>query len=187
MASPRIPRPHRALIATLLIGATALAGCGGETPSGTPGPPTTLAAGATTAASTTTMVTGVHVADSKLGPILVDGRGRTLYGFTKDTDGKPTCSGGCLNAWPPLIVEGTTLPAGLDPAVFSLVTGTEGQPQLKAGAWPLYLYAADTAPGDVKGQGSGGVWFVVNGQGQLNRSTGATTTTTAAAGGAYSY
>jgi predicted lipoprotein with Yx(FWY)xxD motif len=187
MASPHIPRPHRALIATLLIGATALAGCGGETPSGTASPSTTLSAGPTTAASATTMATAVvHVADSKLGPILVDSHGRALYGFTKDADGTPTCSGGCLNAWPPLTVEGSGLPAGLDPAVFSLVTGTEGQQQLKAGTWPLYLYAGDTTPGDVKGQGSGGVWFVVDGQGQLNRSTGATTTT-AAAGGAYSY
>jgi predicted lipoprotein with Yx(FWY)xxD motif len=186
MASPRIPRPYRALVGTLLIGATALAGCGGGTPSGTPSPSTTVAAGAPAAASTTTVATaGVHVTDSKLGPILVDGHGRTLYGFTKDADGKPTCSGGCLNAWPPLIVEAGTLPAGLDPAVFSLVTGTEGQQQLKAGAWPLYLYAGDTTPGDVKGQGSGGVWFVVDGHGQLNRSTGAATTTVA--GNAYSY
>ena len=32
---------------------------------------------------------------------------------------------------------------------------------LKAGAWPLYRFAGDAAPGDTNGQGSGGVWFVV--------------------------
>jgi predicted lipoprotein with Yx(FWY)xxD motif len=115
----------------------------------------------------------VHEADSKLGRILVDGDGRTLYGFTKDTDGKPTCSGKCADAWPAVIVEDGKLPAGLDPAVFSLVARPDGKQQLKAGKWPLYRFSGDAGPGEVNGQASGGVWFVVDGKGALNKGAGA--------------
>jgi predicted lipoprotein with Yx(FWY)xxD motif len=109
----------------------------------------------------------VREADSPLGKILVDAEGNTLYGFTKDTEGKPTCAGACANTWPAVIVEDGKLPAGLDPKVFSLVTRTDGKKQLKAGKWPLYRYSGDEGPGDTNGQGSGGVWFVVDGKGGL--------------------
>jgi predicted lipoprotein with Yx(FWY)xxD motif len=120
-------------------------------------------------------------ADSKLGRILVDGGGRSLYGFTKDTDGKPTCQGACATTWPAVIVDDGKVPAGLDPAVFSVVARPDGKQQLKAGKWPLYLFSGDSAPGDVNGQGSGGVWFVMDGKGALIKGTGsgAPTTTTA--------
>lgn len=45
---------------------------------------------------------GVTVADSPLGKILVGAQGRTLYAFTKDTAGKPSCYEGCAAKWPPL-------------------------------------------------------------------------------------
>ena len=38
---------------------------------------------------------------------------------------------------------------------------------LKVGKWPLYRFAGDAAPGDINGQGSGGVWFVVGADGKL--------------------
>jgi predicted lipoprotein with Yx(FWY)xxD motif len=96
----------------------------------------------------------------------------TLYGFTKDTDGAPTCQGDCANAWPPLLVDGAELPDGLDPAVFSVVERPDGTSQLVAGAWPLYRFAGDAAPGDTNGQGSGGVWFVVDPVGGLIKDAG---------------
>ena len=37
----------------------------------------------------------------------------------------------------------------------------------KAGDWPLYRFAGDQAPGDVNGQGSGGVWFAMAPDGTL--------------------
>ena len=43
--------------------------------------------------------------DPVLGNILVDGRGFTLYMFTKDEAGKSNCTGGCLQVWPPLCVR----------------------------------------------------------------------------------
>ena len=104
----------------------------------------------------------VFIGETPLGVALTDADGFTLYGFKNDGDGHPTCNDACADAWPPLLVEGDTLPEGLDPAVFSVVDRDDGSHQLKAGKWPLYRFAGDAAPGDVNGQGSGGVWFVLD-------------------------
>jgi predicted lipoprotein with Yx(FWY)xxD motif len=110
----------------------------------------------------------VQVGSSPLGDILTDGEGNTLYGFTNDEDGVPTCTGDCAGTWPAHLVEGEpVIGANLDPGVFTLVDGAEGGKQLKAGKWPLYRFSGDAAPGDVNGQGSGGVWFVVATDGSL--------------------
>jgi predicted lipoprotein with Yx(FWY)xxD motif len=45
----------------------------------------------------------VSVASTRLGRVLVDGRGHTLYLFAKDTREKSTCNGACAAFWPPLI------------------------------------------------------------------------------------
>ena len=109
----------------------------------------------------------VEVADSDRGQILVDANGFSLYGFTDDVDGIPTCEGGCAGAWPPVLVESSALPAGLDPDVFSVVARPDGTQQLRAGVWPLYLFAGDTAPGQTTGHLSGDVWFLAAPDGTL--------------------
>lgn len=38
----------------------------------------------------------------EMGDILVGSNGLTLYIFDRDTEGVSNCSGGCLNAWPPV-------------------------------------------------------------------------------------
>jgi predicted lipoprotein with Yx(FWY)xxD motif len=109
-----------------------------------------------------------QLADSPLGQILVDANGNTLYGFTNDADGVSTCTGDCAATWPAHLIDGAPAPSQpLDPALFTVVDGAEGGQQLKAGKWPLYRFAGDSAPGDVNGQGSGGVWFVVGADGSL--------------------
>ncbi len=103
---------------------------------------------------------------SELGQILVDEAGLSLYGFLNDAEGMPSCFDACADAWPPLLVPSGELPVGLDPAVFSVVPYGDGF-QLKAGKWPLYRFAADGAPGDINGQGSGDVWFLARPDGGL--------------------
>ncbi|MET0325759.1 MAG: hypothetical protein ABW219_11085 [Ilumatobacteraceae bacterium] len=117
-------------------------------------------------------VAPASVTSSELGDIMVDESGMTLYGFTKDANGTPTCQGDCADAWPPLLVDSAELPEGLDPAVFTVVERPDGGFQLKAGKWPLYRFAGDAAPGDTNGQGSGGVWFVVDAAGGLIKNAG---------------
>ena len=108
----------------------------------------------------------VATADTDLGTILVDASGMTLYGFTDDSSGEPTCVEGCADAWPPALVEGDPQVGDLDASVFTVVEHPLGS-QLKAGDWPLYTFSGDTAPGDTNGQGSGGKWFVVAVDGTL--------------------
>jgi predicted lipoprotein with Yx(FWY)xxD motif len=109
----------------------------------------------------------VAVGATDAGDVLVDEAGLSLYGFLQDADGIPTCEGACADAWPPVLVDSTDVPAGLDPEVFSVVEGPGGTLQLKAGKWPLYRFAGDGQPGDINGQGSGDVWFLARPDGGL--------------------
>jgi predicted lipoprotein with Yx(FWY)xxD motif len=109
----------------------------------------------------------VQTGGTELGDVLTDAEGLTLYGLVEDAGGVPTCFDACADAWPPLLVDGPELPAGLDPAVFSVVARDDGTFQLVAGVWPLYRFAGDQAPGDTNGQGSGGVWFAAAPDGSL--------------------
>src|SRR5690242_3288752 len=43
---------------------------------------------------------------SSLGRVVVDGRGRTLYLFEKDTRTHSACIGSCTLYWPPLLTRG---------------------------------------------------------------------------------
>jgi predicted lipoprotein with Yx(FWY)xxD motif len=107
---------------------------------------------------------------TSLGEVLTDGAGMTLYLFTPDKGGTPTCSGTCAGAWPPFLVDGdaadVALPDGVDPAWVSTIAHPDGGTQLMIGDWPLYYFAGDSAPGDVNGQGSGDQWFVVGADGK---------------------
>lgn len=138
-------------------------------PATVPTSPTTVPA--STVASTVydepAAAANVGLGQTALGEVLVDAHGNTLYAFTKDEDGTPTCAGDCAATWPPYLVAGDVVAGdGLDPSVFTTVA-TDGGEQLKAGKWPLYTFLGDSNPGDANGQGSGGVWFVVRADGTL--------------------
>ena len=125
-----------------------------------PATSTTVAAAGSTVA--------VKSAESELGPILVGVDGRTLYGFTNDTPTQSNCEGTCAEAWPPVVVPANwTVAPGVDSGIFNTITRPDGTLQLVAGKYPLYAYSGDTAPGDVNGQGSGDVWFVIDTEGAL--------------------
>ncbi len=99
--------------------------------------------------------------DPKLGAFLTDSNGRTLYLFKKDTLNNSVCYDNCAKAWPPFTASGDlTLPEGV-PGTLGTITRTDGTKQVTYNGIPLYYYAPDTNPGDVKGQGVGNVWFVV--------------------------
>lgn len=97
-----------------------------------------------------------------LGLYLADGKGMTLYYFTKDSPGKSVCTGDCLTKWPPLsAVGGTTVASGLDAKDFGELD-TPGGKQVTFRGYPLYRFFKDAKPGDTTGQGVGGIWFVVD-------------------------
>ncbi len=108
----------------------------------------------------------VNLADTSLGKVLVDGKGLTLYMFMADSAGKSACSGDCAANWPALIGATPTLGAGLDAGDFATITRDDGTTQISFYAQPLYTFAGDTAPGDTKGQGLGGKWYVLGADGK---------------------
>lgn len=101
------------------------------------------------------------MADSSLGSILVDGKGITLYLFTKDTPNASNCTGQCLAAWPPLLGK-PTAGKGVDAAKLGSFTRADGSTQASYNGWPLYYWEQDTKPGDVTGQDVNKGWYVLN-------------------------
>ncbi|HEY0120032.1 MAG TPA: hypothetical protein VGC04_14750 [Cellulomonas sp.] len=112
--------------------------------------------------------TSLATASTGLGTIVVDGKGMTVYQFDKDTQGagSSACTGQCATQWP-AVPGGAAMPSvdGVTGTV-GTITGTDGQPQLTLNGWPLYYYAGDSAAGDTKGQGVGGIWWVLTPAGE---------------------
>jgi predicted lipoprotein with Yx(FWY)xxD motif len=120
------------------------------------------------AASTPSASVGIAVADTSLGKILVDSSGRTLYLFTKDTTNTSTCYDKCAVNWPYLpAIAADKVGAGVNASFIGTTTRTDGSVQATYNGMPLYYFAADTQPGDTKGQGVGSVWYVVSADGQM--------------------
>src|SRR3954468_10999900 len=112
---------------------------------------------------------GVSLADSKLGKILVDAQGKTLYIFTPDgTSGKSVCTDKCLASWPALTSDATpTLGTGLDAGDFASITRADtGAKQVTFYGMPLYYFAGDKAAGDTNGQGLNSKWYVIGADGK---------------------
>jgi predicted lipoprotein with Yx(FWY)xxD motif len=97
----------------------------------------------------------------KVGTVVVDAQGRTLYRFTAEAQGRPVCAGACVQTWPPATVSSAS---GL-PAHVATVKRDDGALQLTYDGHPLYRYAADQSTADAKGEGVGGQWYVVKASG----------------------
>jgi predicted lipoprotein with Yx(FWY)xxD motif len=101
---------------------------------------------------------------STLGSYLIGYNGMTLYTYTPDGQNVSNCTGGCAAAWPPYTVPSSNdlqnLQAGITGTVGSLTRGDSGALQVTYNGHPLYFFKNDTSPGDITGQGVGGVWYV---------------------------
>jgi len=154
-----------------LVGLTAVlafSACGGDTdPTTQPNTPAPTESSPSPTLDSSPRATTVNVATSPLGQILIDAEGRTLYLFMKDTANTSTCTGGCAQTWPALLVTGApTGGLGVEASKLGTTSRTDGGTQVTYNGHPLYHFASDSAPGDTKGQGVGGNWFVVSPQGE---------------------
>jgi predicted lipoprotein with Yx(FWY)xxD motif len=109
----------------------------------------------------------------KLGVVLVNSGGFTLYMFQPDRRQRVTCKGSCAAAWPPLKVKRGQKPTAGGAAKQSLL-GSDKNPSggrvVTYNRWPLYTYVADQKPGQASGQGlnlNGGLWYVLSPSGQI--------------------
>jgi predicted lipoprotein with Yx(FWY)xxD motif len=158
-------------VLALAASLTACGGGTGTTPT-TAAPTTTAAESPTeTATSTATETAAVDLmtASSAKGDIVVDGKGMSVYYFTKDVkdSGKSNCTGDCLVAWPPVLTTNDT-PAveGVTGKVGTIDT-PDGKKQVTIEGMPVYLWEKDKAPGDITGQGVGNVWYLVAPDGKM--------------------
>ena len=114
------------------------------------------------------------VRSTRYGRVLFDGRGRVLYGFTRDRRGGPSrCYGACAKAWPVYFAKGTVVRAGtgVKKSLIGTTRRSDGRRQYTYRGRPLYYYAHE-GPGEVKCQNVsefGGLWLVVRPDGTLVR------------------
>jgi len=90
--------------------------------------------------------------------VLTNGKGFTLYSFGPDTPTTSNCNGACAQNWPP--VKGPVTAPGVK-GTFGTIKRSDGSTQATFDGHPLYRFAADTSPGQAKGNGLnafGGVW-----------------------------
>ena len=120
------------------------------------------------AAFASTKTSTVSLRTTKVGKALVAANGRTLYLFTADKGRKSACYGKCASVWPPLIAAHPTVGGGLHASMLGTTKRRDGKMQVTYGGHPLYLFAKDTKPGDVRGEGIvhfGGSWWLVSARG----------------------
>jgi predicted lipoprotein with Yx(FWY)xxD motif len=164
------------LVAAALIAAACGSGSTGATnPYGAPTPSPSVAPVVAPSPSPTPVnptpkvATGttIAVASTRLGRVLVDGKGRTLYLFAADAGTKSTCnSSACVQYWPPVLTTGTPRAGtGVSASLLGTTKRQDGRTEVTYAGHPLYYFISDSKAGDVTGQGIngfGGPWYVVS-------------------------
>jgi predicted lipoprotein with Yx(FWY)xxD motif len=125
-------------------------------------------------ASTSAAATPAKVSLKKttLGMILVNGRGRTLYAFTKDSRNKDRCvtTSGCTSTWPVVTSHGKPQGGpGVKGSMLSTIKLPGGSRQVTYAGHPLYTYVGDSSAGatDYVGISAfGGTWLAMNSAGK---------------------
>jgi predicted lipoprotein with Yx(FWY)xxD motif len=146
-----------AAIASVLLAAA----CGGTSPTTAASSPSP-----SSASSPATTGTTIAVATSKLGQIVVDGKGMTVYLFVVDTGTTSSCYTSCAALWPPVLTTGAPQAgAGATASLLGTTTRTDGKVEVTYAGHPLYYFVQDKAAGDTTGQGIngfGGLWWVLS-------------------------
>ena len=167
-----------AIAALCLIAMLAVAGCGssddssgsggGGYGSGSGSTTTSTASSEPTSSGTAAIVSATTV--PKLGKVIVDAKGFTLYDFHKDKGGVSSCYGACAKVWPPLLSEGKPRAGeGAMAAKLGTTKRKDGTLQVTYAGWPLYTYVADKKPGDANGNdfsSFGAEWYALRPSGE---------------------
>jgi predicted lipoprotein with Yx(FWY)xxD motif len=131
-----------------------------------PAPVTTAAAAPPHPASAPAVLETVR---TRLGVVLADRRGRTVYVFTADRPGHSVCTAGCLQFWP-FVAAPATIRSGAASitARLGILDRADSGRQLTVDGYPIYTFAGDTGPGSTAGQGQrldAGVWWALTAAG----------------------
>jgi predicted lipoprotein with Yx(FWY)xxD motif len=114
--------------------------------------------------------TSVAVARTRLGQILVDSKGITLYDFVKDKGTASACYGACAALWPPLTTKGKPIAGhGVRASLLGTTKRKDGKLEVTYNGHPLYYFVTDRKPGQTTGQGVnqfGAPWWVLSAAGK---------------------
>jgi predicted lipoprotein with Yx(FWY)xxD motif len=136
---------------------------GGSTATSMANPTASGSSGAMTSQPKTTVLT---IKKTKLGYVLANARGYTVYWYSKDVKngGSSACTGQCLSAWPALTGKPAAVSGIRLNGILGMITRPGGIVQATYNGYPLYLYAGDSGPGKTAGNDVGGVWHVITGK-----------------------
>ena len=106
----------------------------------------------------------------KVGAILVDSKGFTVYDFHKDKGTTSSCYGACAGVWPPVLTEGAPQAGeGASASMLGTTKRKDGTAQVTYAGHPLYTYTADKKPGEANGNdidSFGAEWYALQGSGK---------------------
>jgi predicted lipoprotein with Yx(FWY)xxD motif len=172
-----VKRTLSTIAALALAAMLAIAGCGGSDDNGNgsassggaygsgggeSSKPTDSSGGSAAVVSAATV--------GKLGRVIVDSKGLTLYDFHKDKGTKSACYRACASVWPPLTTSGAPKAGeGATTSKLGTTKRSDGTVQVTYAGHPLYTYTADTKPGDANGNdidSFGAEWYALQPNGE---------------------
>ncbi len=136
---------------------------------------TVTTANVTNTTKPTTITPGTYSVASRynatVGNYVTDGKGMSLYIYMLDTPygGTSSCYGSCATIWHAFYASNVTAAANstVNTKAFNTISRTDGTKQLTYYGRPLYYYSGDSAPGQIKGQGLLGLWYLMSPSGNV--------------------
>lgn len=123
----------------------------------------------------------VSLRTTKVGAILVNSKGQTLYLFAQDTNGRSSCAGACAKNWPPAVVRvKPTAGPGIKASLLGTTMRSDGRRQVTYNRHPLYSFVFDKQAGQTNGEGVrafGARWWAVSAKGAAVKKVSSATTT----------
>ena len=102
---------------------------------------------------------------AKLGKVVANTHGRTLYLFRADHGTTSACYGKCATYWPPLLTAGKPVAmAGVNASLLGTAKRKDGKLQVTYKGHPLYTFLLDKKAGQTNGEGSNGFgakWYAL--------------------------
>jgi predicted lipoprotein with Yx(FWY)xxD motif len=163
------------LLAAALIAAACSPTTGSTNPYGAP-PPSAASSTAPVAvpspppSAPAATGTVINIGSTKLGQVLVDSNGLTVYLFLADKGTMSSCnSASCVQYWPPVLTTGAPQAgSGVTASLLGTTARADGTTQVTYAGHPLYRFINDKAAGEAAGQGVnafGAPWYVVSASG----------------------
>jgi len=122
-----------------------------------------LAALVVVPASGATSRAKVLMRSTSAGSVLVDARGHSLYLRSADTSRASTCYAACAVTWPPFLTTAKPLAgAGVKASLLGTAKRRDGKLQVTYAGHPLYFFAKDFKAGQLNGQGTSNVWWLIS-------------------------